>query len=204
MKSLDQYSYAGHSVLMGKKSNDWQDTETVLRLFADKAPLARRRYRLFVQKGIGQGRRHDLIGGGLVRSSGGWASVKALRKEKTYQKADERILGDEDFVEEVLAAAQERLERKYALAAKGVNLDYAAERVAGLMNMDASELFEPGKQRRRVQARSVLCYWAARELEMSMVKLCHRFKLSAAALTLSVQRGEKIVHENNYSLIDKN
>ena len=82
--------------------------------------------------------------------------------------------------------------------------DYAAERVAGLMNMDASELFEPGKQRRRVQARSVLCYWAARELEMSMVKLCHRFKLSAAALTLSVQRGEKIVHENNYSLIDKN
>ena len=59
----------------------------------------------------------------------------------------------------MLAAVQERLERKYALAAKGANLDYAAERVAGLMNMDACELFEPGKQRRRVQARSVLCYW---------------------------------------------
>jgi REP element-mobilizing transposase RayT len=204
LKGLDKYPYAGHSVVMSKYSNDWQDKEAVLRLFADKVPLARRRYRSFVQKGIGQGKRHDLIGGGLVRSSGGWASVKALRKEKIHQKADERILGDGDFVKEVLAVAQERLERKYALAANGVNLDYAAERVAGLMNMDASELFEPGKQRRRVQARSVLCYWAARELEMSMVKLCHRFKLSAAALTLSVQRGEKIVHENNYSLIDKN
>jgi hypothetical protein len=72
------------------------------------------------------------------------------------------------------------------------------------MNMNVSELFEPGKQRRRVQARSVLCYWAARELEMSMVDLCRRFKLSAAALSLSVQRGEEIVRENDYSLLNKN
>jgi len=173
-------------------------------LFADRFALARQHYRAFVQKGVEQGKRHDLIGGGLVRSSGGWASVKALRKEKIYQKADERILGDGDFVKEVLAVAQERLERKYALAAKGVSLDHVAERVALLMNMDTSELFKPGKEKRRVQARSVLCYWAARELNVSMAELCRRFKLSAAAVSLSVQRGEKIVQENNYSLIDRN
>ncbi|MBW2438154.1 MAG: transposase, partial [Deltaproteobacteria bacterium] len=170
----------------------------------DKASLARRRYRVFVEKGIEEGRRHDLIGGGLLRSSGGWVAVRAMRNEKNYQKADERILGDGDFVDDVLAAAQERLDRKYALAAEGVSLDEVAERVAQLMNMNVSELFEPGKQRRRVQARSVLCYWAARELEMSMVDLCRRFKLSAAALSLSVQRGEEIVRENDYSLLNKN
>ena len=202
MKTLGQYPYCGHSVLMGKYSNDWQDTKAVLRLFADKASLARTHYRLFVEKGIEQGRRHDLIGGGLLRSSGGWVAVRAMRSEEIYQKADERILGDGDFVEEVLAASQERLDRKYALAAKGVGLDEVAERVAQLMNMNVSELFEPGKQRRRVQARSILCYWAVRELEMSMVDLCRRFKLSAAALSLSVQRGEKIVRENNYSLLN--
>jgi len=204
MKGLDKYPYSGHSVVMGKYSNDWQDTAAVLRLFADRFALARQHYRAFVQKGVEQGKRHDLIGGGLVRSSGGWASVKALRKEKIYQKADERILGDGDFVKEVLAVAQERLERKYALAAKGVSLDHVAERVALLMNMDTSELFKPGKEKRRVQARSVLCYWAARELNVSMAELCRRFKLSAAAVSLSVQRGEKIVQENNYSLIDRN
>jgi REP element-mobilizing transposase RayT len=204
MKTLGQYSYCGHSVLMGKYSNDWQDTDAVLRLFADKASLARSHYRLFVEKGIDQGRRHDLTGGGLLRSSGGWVAVRAMRNEKNYQKADERILGDGDFVEEVLAAAQERLDRKYALAAEGVSLDEVAERVAQLMNMNVSELFEPGKQRRRVQARSILCYWAVRELEMSMVDLSRRFKLSAAALSLSVQRGEKIVRENDYSLLNKN
>jgi REP element-mobilizing transposase RayT len=204
MKDLDKYPYSGHSVVMGKYSNDWQDTAAVLRLFADEVSLARRHYRVFVQKGIGQGRRDDLIGGGLVRSSGGWASVKALRKEKIYQKADERILGDGDFVKEVLAVAQERLERKYALAAKGVSIDHVAERVALLMNMDTSELFKPGKEKRRVQARSVLCYWAARELDISMAELCRRFKLSASAVSLSVQRGEKIIQEKNYSLIDRN
>ena len=35
---------------------------------------------------------------------------------------------------------------------------------------------------------------------MGIVELCRRFKLSPAALTLSLQRGEKIVRENNYSL----
>ena len=204
MKALDKYPYSGHSVVMGKYSNDWQDTGSVLRLFADKVSPARRRYHLFVQKGIGQGQRQDLIGGGLVRSSGGWASVKAMRRTKIYQKADERILGDGDFVKEVLADAQEQLERKYALAAEGVTIDHVAKRVAQLMNVDASELFQPGKEKRRVAARSVLCYWAARELSISMVELGRRFKLSAAAVSLSVQRGEKIARQNNYLLTDDN
>jgi REP element-mobilizing transposase RayT len=204
MKGLDKYPYSGHSVVMGKYSNDWQDKAAVLGLFADKVSLARRRYHSFVQKGIRHGKRHDLIGGGLVRSSGGWASVKALRNAKIYQKADERILGDGDFVKEVLAVAQERLERKYALAAKGLGLDYVAERVAQLMNMDVSEIFRRGKEKQLVQARSVLCYWAARELNVSMAKLCRKLKLSAAAVSLSVRRGEKIVLDNNYTLIDKN
>ena len=204
MKKLDKYPYSGHSVVMGKYSNDWQDKAAVLRLFADKVTLARRRYHAFVQKGIRQGKRHDLIGGGLVRSSGGWASVKALRNAKIYQKADERILGDGDFVKEVLAVAQERLERKYVLEAKGVGLEHVAERVAKLMDIDASEIFKRGKEKQRVQARSVLFYWAARELDISMAELCRRFKLSAAAVSLSVQRGEKIVLENNYMLVDRN
>ncbi len=45
------------------------------------------------------GRRKDLIGGGLIRSHGGWAAVRKLRAAKAYQKGDERILGDGDFVE---------------------------------------------------------------------------------------------------------
>jgi hypothetical protein len=59
----------------------------------------------------------------LVRSAGGWSGVKELRKSGTFLKSDERILGGSDFVETVLADAQEAFERRYALAVQGVDFD---------------------------------------------------------------------------------
>jgi hypothetical protein len=67
-------------MLMGKGSQPWQDTAHVLNRFGRTAKAAKRKYREFVAKGISAGRRPDLVGGGLVRSMGGWVAVKALRK----------------------------------------------------------------------------------------------------------------------------
>jgi len=102
IKALDGYPFSGHSAIMGKCKNKWQDVDSILQLYADKVPAARRGYRGFVEKGIEIGRRHDLTGGGMVRSSGGWSGLRAMRRAKVFQKADERILGDGDFVEQVL------------------------------------------------------------------------------------------------------
>jgi putative transposase len=66
-----------------------------------------------------QGRRPELTGGGLIRSAGGWEEVKRMREAKEFQKSDERILGDGDFVEEVLGACNEKMERRYRLKARG-------------------------------------------------------------------------------------
>ena len=127
---LGRYSYSGHGVLMGKFENDWQDIEWVLKLYDERLWIARRQYRAFVGKGGSQGRRKDLIGGGLIRSAGGWAAVKSMRKAKMFQKSDERILGDGDFVEQVLSATQEQMERKYTLMAQGYDLDKIVERIS--------------------------------------------------------------------------
>ena len=63
-------------------------------------------------KGVSVDKRPDLVGGGLVRSMGGWAAVEAPRKAKGYMKGDERILGGNDTAEQVLAQIQEAYERK--------------------------------------------------------------------------------------------
>jgi len=118
--------------------------------------MGHRRYRAFVEKGISQGRRSDLVGGGLIRSSGGWAGGMANRKAKVFEKSDERILGDGDFVEEVLEADQEQMGKRHRLAADGCDLDTIAEKVCDMMDLESS-LWAPGKERRRVEARSVLC-----------------------------------------------
>jgi putative transposase len=103
LEELNRYRYCGHSYLMGNSQNDWQESESILAIFADRVSAARRSYRKFVEKGRGQGNRPDLIGGGLLRSAGGWQAVQSLRKAGVHQKSDERILGDNDFVENVLA-----------------------------------------------------------------------------------------------------
>ena len=41
------------------------------------------------------------------------------RKARIHLKGDERILGESDFVKEVLAGQKEQLERRYALKARG-------------------------------------------------------------------------------------
>ncbi len=106
-----------------------QNTNEVLAYFDKGAGSARSKYRSFVLKAIDQGHRRDLTGGGLIRSTGGWTAVKAMRKAKNHMKSDERILGDGDFVSKILADAYESLERTYALKARGVDVDFIAERV---------------------------------------------------------------------------
>ena len=76
-----------------------------------------------------------------MRSAGGWSAVKAMRKGFERIKGDERILGDGPFVEAVLKAAQENLERKYRLEAEGRDFKWLMGRVArlfGLLPRDVS------------------------------------------------------------------
>ena len=202
LKALDRFHFAGHSVIMGKRMNDWQDVNNVLCLFDTKVSIARRRYRSYVKKGIPDGKRTDLTGGGLIRSVGGWSEAKAMRRAGVYQKGDERILGDGDFVNTVLKAAQEELDKKYSLQARGFDLDKVVQRVSHLLGIEPRELWIKGKYPQVVQARSLLCYWAVRELGMRMSELSHKLKLSQPAVSLSVKRGEKIAKENQYSLLD--
>jgi hypothetical protein len=102
---FDKYPYSGHSALMGKVKREFQDTDYVLRLFGEKLPAARKAYRVYVEKGIAQGFRPELVGGGLIRSAGGWSVVKAMRRAKDHMKSDERILGDSEFAQFVLDKA---------------------------------------------------------------------------------------------------
>ncbi len=200
LNALDKQPFCGHSHLMGKIKYDWQDDAYVLTLFDNKRSTARRRYKQFIQKGIGQGKRKDLIGGGLIRSSGGWAAIKAMRKANIHQKSDERILGDSDFVEQVLKAANESLERKYRLKSEGFGLSELADRVAELLCIEPERIFQPGKQPDKVKARSLFAYWAARELGCTMAELAPKLKISQPAVSMCVQRGEKIAAENEYML----
>jgi hypothetical protein len=80
LKKLAHYPWGGHSALMGGMEYKWQDTGYVLKWFGEELKPARKAYRMFVEKGVALGRQPHLVGGGLIRSAGGWSEVKALRR----------------------------------------------------------------------------------------------------------------------------
>jgi hypothetical protein len=200
LPELDRYRFCGHGVLMGKFRNDWQDIEYVLKRFGEREGQCRKRYREFVRQGIEQGRRPELVGGGLVRSLGGWKAIKAQRGIGERIKGDERILGDGDFVESILRAGNERLERRAFLQALGYDFDRLVKRVAVLFEMPCTEVLRRGKYTRTVEARSVLCFWANRELGINTVELARRLKIAQPTVTQSVARGEKLVAEKQFHM----
>ena len=112
LDELDAYPYSGHSVMVGKTVHKWQARDFVLRQFGDKEGRAKKQYGIFIEAGIGQGHRPELVGGGLVRSQGGWAQVISMRRRREAEKSDERILGGGDFVERIVSEAEERQNRQ--------------------------------------------------------------------------------------------
>jgi hypothetical protein len=107
LHALANYGYCGHGALSGRNQISWQDTNAVLQRFARQLSRARALYRAFVADGVALGKRPELVGGGLIRSAGGWKAVIALRRGREGYAGDERILGDSEFVETI----REELER---------------------------------------------------------------------------------------------
>lgn len=200
LEMLGRYKFAGHSVLLGHWTNDWQDIGTVLRRFGERYGDARRKYSRFVELGAGLGKRPELTGGGLIRSAGGWTALRELRRKEGTITGDERILGDSEFVSLSLQQAGERLERKYRLRAKGYDIGTLADLVAQLMKVPVEQLFAAGKDRRTVRARSLLCYWAVRECGMTMSSLAKSLDMSPSAISQSVKRGAEVAAEEQYRL----
>ena len=68
--------------------------------------------------------------------------------------------------------------------------------------MDQDEILSKGRQRRKVKARSLLCFWAARELGMSLTALARKLEMSIAGVGFAVERGELIAKKRNVMLIN--
>jgi len=202
VETLKHYSYCGHSALMGACDDPttWQAVDEVLCRFGPDSEKAQERYQAFVAEGVSAGKRPDLIGGGLLRSSGGWQNIAYARRYGEHLKSDERILGDSDFVEEVLGAAEEHMERLCTYLQKGLDLDGLANVIAELLNVEITEVWKGGKKSMTVKARSLLCYWAVRELGMTATAVSRRLNLTQPGVAGAVKRGEELATQNGWSL----
>jgi REP element-mobilizing transposase RayT len=190
LKSLAKYDKSGHAVIMGKYKYSWQDTRYVLCRFDKTLRAARRFYTAFVTKGIGQGRRPELVGGGLIRSFGGWSALKASRFTGLRVMGDERILGSGEFVESVLNRAKEDYEKSVKAQVKGFDLDTLIEQISDYFEIEAELIKSTGKQRQASRARSLLCYLAVSRLKISGAEIARKLNVSPSTVSKCIYRGQ--------------
>lgn len=110
LQQLSSYTWCGHAVIMGKVRHDWMDRDYVLQFFGSREGEARRSYIAFVEEEMSIDREKELSGGGLIRSQGGWSKVQSMRKKGKKALSDERILGSDAFVGDMLKEAEDRKE----------------------------------------------------------------------------------------------
>jgi putative transposase len=164
LEELENYSWCGHGILTGRQKNDWQEKDYVLEFFGSRGKRAVRYYREFVEAGKGLSQRPELVGGGLIRSMGGWSQVLSLRKKGGSETHDERILGNGDFVQAILEETDQTLARQIRARKKSGSLSKIIKERCWEAGVHEIELKSGSRRKAVSELRGRLCYYFYREL----------------------------------------
>jgi len=188
LSKLDRYRWSGHGVIMGNVNCDWQDRDYALRWFGQKEGAARRAYRSYVQKGIDQGRRPELVGGGLIRSSGGWSAVKALRRTGAREVSDERILGSGEFVKQIIKEAEASIKYQLPLLDQGQRIDEFISKICKDEKVPLEELKGGSRRRKASKVRARIAIGLVKTHGVTLAEAARRLGVSTSAISKIVKR----------------
>jgi putative transposase len=197
MNVLSGYLWTGHSALMGKVKRDWQDTQTVLAYFGGSRREAVLGYKAFVRDGISQGGRPELVGGGLIRSRGGWSQVLSLRRKGEGYASDDRILGRSEFVESLLAEVDEREKETLRLSRKILDLESLAREIVAGAGLKKWELRSGSRQKKISRARRLFCQLAVRKMGYPGAQAARFLGVSTSAV-IRAAHSEELPEIENY------
>jgi len=195
IEELDRYPWSGHSALVGKINNNWQERDYVLRQFSEYRGKAMRAYRRFMEEGKDQGRRPDLVGGGLIRSLGGWSQVLSLRSKKETIAHDTRILGSKNFVTEILREADRNLKRQLPPSQKEVLIEQLIEKICRKEGVNEQELRMGGRRRKVSRARAKITHHLSSQLGIPAAEIARHLGVCTSAIVKAIQHQESAMNK---------
>jgi hypothetical protein len=172
---------------MGRVQYDWQDREYVLKQFGEGERQSVRAYRKYMEEGEGLGRRPELVGGGLIRSFGGWSKVLSLRNRGDKVEHDSRILGSGEFVQGVIRDAEEAIVRQVRNR-ETKTIEEKIREMCTEAEVSEKELTS-GSQRRKVsEAKADIAWYLNREMGVSMAEIARRLGVGTSAIAMAIKR----------------
>lgn len=183
LRALDRYPWCGHATVMGRIPCAWQDRRTVLGWFGRTEQRAVRAYREYVREGIPVGHRPELVGGGLVRSAGGWAEVRARRRHHEPMAGDPRILGSGEFVDGLLREAEERQVATWRRVPTPREAEALIAKICQREGASREELKRGGRRGRLSMVRAALARELVARLGLSLAQAARHLGVSTAAIS---------------------
>ncbi|MBW1848200.1 MAG: transposase [Deltaproteobacteria bacterium] len=191
LAKLDGYKYSGHSVIIGKVKNDWQNRNYVLTWFGKKEGEAKRNYRHFVKKGIDQGQRPDLVGGGLIRSQGGWSTVKAMRRLGVREKSDKRILGSGDFVKKLIHQSDHARKAQFSSYKRSQHAVSLIKNICKKEGITFDALRSGSRRQKVASVRFQLAKMFVEEWGLTLAETSRHLGVSTSAIAKSLYRSSR-------------
>ena len=188
LEELEKYPWCGHGILTGQQKNDWQERDSVLGFFGSTERKAVRAYREFVAAGKDLGPRPELVGGGLVRSLGGWSQVLSLRQRGKPEAYDERILGSRDFVQAVLEEADRKLARQMRIRKKAGSLAKIIKERCLEGGVNERELRSGSRRRAVSDLRGKLCFYLYRALGLPLAEIARQVGIGTTGVAMAVKK----------------
>lgn len=162
------YQWSSHRAYLGKETLSWLETDFVLSQFSPNETLARTKFAAFVEERITDGRRNEFHGERI---------------------SDNRIFGNDKFVDVVLTATESPRERKPGVS----EVVAVVKKVYGISD---EQLMSQGRERVSCEARG-LAAWATLEVSSGkLVELATLLHRNSSTLTCAVRRIEKLSEQD--------
>jgi hypothetical protein len=130
------------------------------------------------------------VGGGLVRSLGGWSQVVSLRRHGDRELADERILGNDDFVQRILDEAEERQKHHFSASDRRLKVREIITKICEEEDFNQAELRSGSRRRAISQLRSRLARQLVDVHGIPMAMAARELGVSTSAIS-KIIRGDR-------------
>ena len=186
LEDLKNYKWCGHAAVVSGARDGILDRGELLEHFGMEEAEAIAKYARVMSEKASEALR-ELSGGGLVRSFGGVSAV--LRAFRAGEKvlSDQRVLGGSGFVEAVLKAAGETIDKENKTRGEILT---EVEKMTGVSRVD---IFRRSRERGPASARAVYCYRCKEEAGASGTDLKRELGMTQGAVSKLVTKGRSLV-----------
>lgn len=166
-KDPSDYVWSSYRSYIMSHSEDLADTSYLLSQFSLNPHVARNRYRRFVEDRLGQGHRDDL-----------------------YAVKEQRLLGDDNFIERIHRAAKEETPHFYE-----VSLSELVSCVSSTLELPEEILYSSSRNRRGALGRALVAYLGRETGRFRLKDVAEHFKRDPAAISQVTRRIEEEIQE---------